>query len=539
MKEPAYSHMNRPFLDRLESLSYNINDIDEVQNGEFVFNITRVSKCNDTEVCRIIKEINYSEFSDSKINIGKSFFINKVNADFIFDDDFSFDNISFRFFFWNQPAKLRTVKKLTFNNCIFNNPLKIKSPIITKEIEFEECIFKKTVQLGGSYNSLSFNNCTFHNDIISTNLINKDSISFDNSTFNRDVIFQDCILKNLSLKNCTVGEKENNSLTHSVFAFKNSEKNNNSPLMHIENAIHIAVFSDTTFNSKVNFRNVNFNGKTEFVNTKFNNLVDFYKSTFTEPQEFFKTDFLDRAFIGNVTFKGGVKFIYNRVDADTVISFESSTINNGIDISRANFLCPIQFWGIKGFENQKINNVIKNPLFKSEDDTDIDVCKRIRESFRCIKNSFRKEGNNIEALAFQKLEMKFYEYELKEKKAEKDKGILKTISIYTDIIILKCNKYSNNYGTSWFRGFMFTIILSIAFYLVFLCFFWDQLFFKWEHTGQWIKHWLEFLNITKLNTKPFGCKENSWSYVILFIAKIFIGYGYYQTAQAFRKFGKN
>ena len=48
--------------------------------------------------------------------------------------------------------------------------------------------------------------------------------------------------------------------------------------------------------------------------------------------------------------------------------------------------------------------------------------------------------------------------------------------------------------------------------------------------------------------KPFKESENSLvklvnnndtNNIILFIGRIFIGYGYYQTIQAFRKFGKS
>jgi hypothetical protein len=57
-----------------------------------------------------------------------------------------------------------------------------------------------------------------------------------------------------------------------------------------------------------------------------------------------------------------------------------------------------------------------------------------------------------------------------------------------------------------------------------------------------IKYFLQFLNIAKWGYSPFGIdiqKSYPEGYIILFIGRIFIGYGYYQTIQAFRKFGKN
>ena len=53
---------------------------------------------------------------------------------------------------------------------------------------------------------------------------------------------------------------------------------------------------------------------------------------------------------------------------------------------------------------------------------------------------------------------------------------------------------------------------------------------------------LKIINIIDL--KPFDKdvstqEVSELSYLILFIGRIFIGYGYYQTIQAFRKFGKS
>ncbi|MCP4336273.1 MAG: hypothetical protein GY679_00265 [Mycoplasma sp.] len=53
------------------------------------------------------------------------------------------------------------------------------------------------------------------------------------------------------------------------------------------------------------------------------------------------------------------------------------------------------------------------------------------------------------------------------------------------------------------------------------------------------KIFFQFLNITNWDYKPFGIEDNGIVYIILFIGRIFIGYGYYQTIQAFRKYGKN
>lgn len=162
-------------------------------------------------------------------------------------------------------------------------------------------------------------------------------------------------------------------------------------------------------------------------------------------------------------------------------------------------------------------------------------------------------------------------------------------SLSTDKILLLANKFSNNYGTNWVKGLLFTMlsgfitystilyiekkinstysILLICFlfvviisktenikeilqkvsfvffcclYVTILCFCNTPFAINWE---LFIEHYLKVLNIIDL--KPFEKEENSifnlsgLSYLLLFIGRIFIGYGYYQTIQAFRKFGKS
>ena len=51
---------------------------------------------------------------------------------------------------------------------------------------------------------------------------------------------------------------------------------------------------------------------------------------------------------------------------------------------------------------------------------------------------------------------------------------------------------------------------------------------------------VDVFNITKWsNIKIIDIEISGFSYLLLFIGRIFIGYGYYQTIQAFRKFGKS
>ena len=160
-------------------------------------------------------------------------------------------------------------------------------------------------------------------------------------------------------------------------------------------------------------------------------------------------------------------------------------------------------------------------------------------------------------------------------------------SFSLDKALLLANKFSNNYGTDWGKGLLFTMLSGFITYsiilliegkvnniasvllictlffiimnktesinemlskvfFVFLCCLYVAILCIFPFTINWelfIEQYLKTLNVIDL--KPFEKEENGifnfsgLSYLFLFIGRIFIGYGYYQTIQAFRKYGKS
>ena len=221
----------------------------------------------------------------------------------------------------------------------------------------------------------------------------------------------------------------------------------------------------------------------------------------------------------------------------------------------------MNFWGVDIHWNPKDQwlyqtDYIENFLPKET----ITGIKRLRESCRIIKQEFTKDNNAIEALEFHKSEMYLYYKELKCKlKINNETGakswkhivkqkftnskyyIINFLSHIDELITLWFNKVSNHFGTNWISGVKFTLIVTLLFYIVFLLSLSHDLAFEWSGVAisATFKHFVEFLNITNWSIKPFGVENYNWAYIILFIGRIFIGYGYYQTIQAFRKYGKN
>nr|WP_314561004.1 pentapeptide repeat-containing protein [uncultured Capnocytophaga sp.] len=106
-------------------------------------------------------------------------------------------------------------------------------------------------------------------------------------------------------------------------------------------------------------------------------------------------------------------------------------------------------------------------------------------------------------------------------------------------ILLYFNKYSNNFGTNWVYGIIFTILSSLLTFSILINKKTLILKVDVEGVGNFLKALVDILNLTDWNDMTIlGEKLTNWQYIFLFIGRIFIAYGIYQTVQAFRKYGK-
>ena len=111
-----------------------------------------------------------------------------------------------------------------------------------------------------------------------------------------------------------------------------------------------------------------------------------------------------------------------------------------------------------------------------------------------------------------------------------------------DKIILWLNKNSNEFDTNWVVGVNFSMLVGCLTYFTILLSINSNIVFDESPKGisNFLTSLVDVFNITKWdNLEIIGVKLKDLSYLLLFIGRIFIGYGYYQTIQAFRKFGKS
>ena len=451
--------------------------------------------------------------------------------------------------FGNNPKT--EIQNTSFKKAIFNKQANFQQVLFFNNILFENTLFKgdtfflkaKFYQINNNINNEYKNKLQENNDIKE-----KSEVNFKKSNFIGNIYFSEAFFE-------------------TDVDFSGSQFNTIS-------------FGNATFDRNVRFHKTTFNNNIVFFNTSFNKLVEFYRAHFYKPIQFHFTDFLDRAIFSSTEFDEEVQFLHCRVDNNSYIRFESVTFRKSLDISRSNFNDKANFWNIEleegdAFTSSKYQNDFDEKAKTESTKNTPTIYKKIRETYRIIKSNFYSQNNKIEALKFSKREILVYEKEVK--------------SLSTDKILLLANKFSNNYGTNWVKGLLFTMLsgfitystilyieekvnstysillicvlfvvimsktenikeiqqkVSFVFfsclYVTILCFCNTPFAINWE---LFIEHYLKVLNVIDL--KPFEKEENSifnlsgLSYLFLFIGRIFIGYGYYQTIQAFRKFGKS
>lgn len=110
-----------------------------------------------------------------------------------------------------------------------------------------------------------------------------------------------------------------------------------------------------------------------------------------------------------------------------------------------------------------------------------------------------------------------------------------------DRILLWFNKNSNSFGTDWVVGINFTMLVALVATIIVLLLSPNMYFLpKWEGIGNFMRALVEMFNITEWkDIEILGERPSNWQYIFIFLARIFIAYGMYQTIQAFRKFGKS
>ena len=455
---------------------------------------------------------------------------------------------------------------INLTKCLFNFDVRLQSVIFTKKITFARSVFVGKVnfffvQFNAPYIDYKHLTPTKLTPNNFSNVVFLDDCSFKFSKFTNGVDFRRVIFKkrvnfsnahsggDIDMQSCTFSEE--------VYFIIDKEISTNQ-----DSPISIS-FDESVFSKKVLFYNRVFSS-CSFSNTKFNALADFFKTNFKEDVCFNKTDFLGTTVFAEATFHKKAIFLYTQVSRNMIL--RRSHFLNGVNLALINFIGEGY---INSFEVDinKDFTADSNVLEYSEDELSKKInIKHKRETFRILKHEALKQNNRIEALKYHASEMKAYEIELKESEKKENRKIIKTLKRVRDIflfilrlftfdckklktsdnlsndkLILLFNKVTNSFGTNWIRSISFTFWIAIVWYVIFLavvdidtplCWDWNC-----NNIRETVEYAFRFLNITEWDYEPFGAKY-SWAYIPLFVGRIFISLGIYQTIQAFRKYGR-
>ncbi|TLX71642.1 hypothetical protein E9993_19950 [Labilibacter sediminis] len=394
------------------------------------------------------------------------------------------------------------------------------------------------------YGRFDFDQCVFNFKVFQWVQTFDDYACFTNAKFNEEVRFGGIkFQENVDFGGCEF-------LGHSDFSFCIFEKE------FYPGSFNSSVcFSQAVFKSHVIF-NVSFLGIANFSFSNFERGVDFEGSIFNQELKLHDSYFGGDAIFREVEFKGKVNswnlscensIYFEWANFREKANFTEIEVKNGIaNFHGANFEKNAYFYSSIIYKIDLRKSVIDKGVFY----LDASIQHSNRETWRIIKHEFLKQNNRIEGLKYHAYEMEEYEKELFGDKTHLKFSILRFIRDFylilkgrnkSDKFILFINRISNGYNIKPIRGIVFTSIATIVSYLLFIYTIKVEndieLYYSIKYLGVNLKQLLQMLNVTNWKYNPFGNNYN-WAYGILFIGRIIIGFGIYQTVQAFRKYGR-
>jgi uncharacterized Fe-S cluster-containing radical SAM superfamily protein len=384
----------------------------------------------------------------------------------------------------NQRKIIQSTTEI--NNHILQNEYNFENCIFECEVNFERFLFKKNK--ANFMNSVfkkkaNFGYAEFEKEVWFMDTVFEDDVSFWDTKFKQDV----CFNRSIFLKKADFLQ---------AFFYKESD------------------FNKVQFNSYADFYRVNFRGFVDFSFSKFNGITNFHCSSFMNENK-----------ISNKAHSEDFSF-WNCVFGD-VANFTEIHFNGSLSFEGALFEKYINFHNTH-FNNLNLNfSIIQNQSCFSN----VNVKNADIETYRVIKNEFAKINNRIEAIKYHQKEMQAYYVKLLSELFSKKKW-KKLPSNLSDLFVLSLNAISNYFGSSWILGIVFTLSVAAIFFYFYL-----NSFNNFDYKIFWDNIW-SFINPAhKIMT--FGKdKIPSSAYFLDAVGRIFIGYGVFQTAQAFKKYIK-
>lgn len=316
--------------------------------------------------------------------------------------------------------------------------------------------------------------------------------------------------------------------------FSNIEFEENAEIINCEFESDFKL-SNSKFSKKARFRESKFKGVCNFSNTTFSKLADFWATVFDQPVIFFKTDFFGNTVFSNATFKENLLFTYSVISSNLIL--RNANLEAGLDLSLSVFTGTLQCFNIGLTDYDAVNDIDDEKKYDDTVSKDglIPRMNKI-ETLRILKHNQLGVNNTFDYLDYVALEQKEKRRQLWQNLKNR-RNIGKSLE---DGLILGLNTLSNNNGRSYAVGFLFTVAVTVLF---FVCLLISTKRYSLGTSQEAIidktdfyRLYFEFLS--PIHKVDFLGTEimTSTSYVLDFFGRILFAFGVYQFIQAFRKF---
>ncbi len=503
--------------------------------------------------------------------------------------------------FWSLVSENKDgLKVFDFEDCEFNCDINIADKEVYY-IRFLGCRFLKNFRLKTKVTrKANFLFATFQEKSDFSSSTFEVAVNFAFTTFQKEADFRSSTFKNIASFTSSTFEKiaDFRSSTFKGGAYFNSSTFQGgtdfafSTFEKIADFISStfewgADFTSSTFREETHFINSTFKGGAHFVNSRFDKQAffqnsSFYKifdlsgSIFNKVLDFKRVYFLDKALFRETEFKENVLFTDAIIKDDIV--FRGTKFKKGLDLSLAVITGQINSFDIQLENYDTISNDKKEVgEYEIRD-------KNKRETFRILKHHNIKQSNSIDYIELARLEHEAYASELWDRITQNSFFLLLVLigipilipvfslvfmlivftypikaffansetvaqlylsfkdflKILSDYLIFSLNRYSNNHGTSYWRGIAFTFLVGWVFFYSSLLTIkgFDYTSFEPKVFEGYVRYYFDFMNPTHKIDYLKPQEAGAWSYLWDFLGRVFISYGIYQTVQAFRKYKK-
>ncbi|MFC0774064.1 hypothetical protein [Terrimonas alba] len=231
----------------------------------------------------------------------------------------------------------------------------------------------------------------------------------------------------------------------------------------------------------------------------------------------------------NVYNEGVLTISEMKMASDGVVSIISS------NLGKTDFIYCDFSKAVMRFENSKLTEIF---LSETNFPKQVKVGNNVNHSqaqlaFGQLATAYQKQGDTIRALEYSAREIEAHYYETDWHFSQ----IFNKINLWLNLV-------SNNFGRSWIQGVLFSFSVGILFYCALLISTDEYHFYIPNIDTTLIPSFLKFMNpirffeLETLFAKQISLTLNSWSYIWDFLGRVFVAYGFYQTIQAFRRFGR-